>query len=158
MTIPDSGHAFEDDDLPARLDDDASAQLVQLLARGIPAGLTGVGIDPTSLTPESLICTVNASISGVRFDAKSGGLVVAFLIPAEHQYIALPLREASRRKLTVSVHAPAQTRGLYGVGAATVANQKDRAAVEARDRVLKRHTRRQLDLAMAQWVGPANGD
>jgi hypothetical protein len=133
-----------------------SPDLAALLARGIPSGLVGPGIDPASLTDTARVVTVNASFAGIAFDSKSGGLRVAFLVPPAHQYLAMGLRDAARLRLVLSVYAPEspKAREQYGRSAATELTEgqrrKDQIAEEIRDRQLKRRVARDI----AKWTGP----
>ena len=103
--------------------------LASLLATGVPRGLIGVGIDPDTLSPETRVATFYGAFSTCAFDTKSGGLKVTFLVPAEHQLLALGVRDMARSRLD-------QLR-----------------AQEIRDRIEHDHARRQVQRAMKQWTG-----
>lgn len=80
--------------------------LASVLASGIPRGLTGVGIDRADLTADTRVATFHAAYTSATFDAKSGGMKVTFLVPAEHQLLALGIRDLARTRLVLEVHAP----------------------------------------------------
>lgn len=126
--------------------------LAAALAQGIPAGLTGAGLEHVPLDLNSLLCTVGAYLAGVSFDRKTGDLLMTFGIQADHTYIALPVRDAARRHLVLSVYAPTvETRERYGKGAAT-----ERVTTDRRDEIRARHAIRKLHIEMKEWVGPGN--
>ena len=129
--------------------------LASLLATGVPRGLIGVGIDPDTLSPETRVATFYGAFTSCTFDTKSGGLKVTFLVPAEHQLLALGVRDMARSRLVLEVHSPsAGARERYGKSSATAPTTDQLRAQEIRDRIEHDHARRQVQRAMKQWTGP----
>lgn len=133
----------------------ASVLLPELLSRGIPAGLVGVGVDVDACDDTTHLSTIFGTLVGTAFDAKSGGLKLTFLIPEDHCYVALPLKDVRRMQLVLRVYSRTlTTRDKYGTTAATepTAAQNQRAMIQRRIR--ERHSGRRFQRAMKNWVGP----
>lgn len=131
-----------------------TADLATLLATGVPRGLVGVGIDPDTLSPDTRVATFYGAFTTCSFDAKTGGLKVTFLVPAEHQLLALGVRDMARSRLVLEVHSPsAGARDRYGKSSATAPTVDQTRAQEIRARIEHDHARRQVQRAMKQWTG-----
>ena len=130
--------------------------IAELLSRGIPTGLIAPGIDPATLTDESHLVSISGAVSSFAFDAKSGGLKVTFLVPAQHQYLALALRDAARMRLVLRVYAlSTAARERYGRSAATqlTPSQERRELVAAQ--VRERQIRSRVKRIKREWTGPS---
>lgn len=135
---------------------DDPTTLADLLARGIPTGLVAPGIDPDTLHADAHLVTVAAAVAGFGFDAKSGGLKVTFLVPAQHQYLALGLRDAARLQLVLRVYSPSErAKTEFGKSAATTlsAGQQRREQIQAQ--VREKQLVRRVARMKREWVGPS---
>lgn len=129
--------------------------IAAVLASGIPRGLTGVGIDRDALTADTRIATFHAAFSGASFDAKTGGVKVTFLVPSEHQLLALGIRDLARTRLVLEVHSGNdEVRGRYGRSHATSVTPERARALAAEERVRENHARRTVKRLMRDWTGP----
>lgn len=136
---------------------DAQA-LVQLLAQGIPAGLMGVGLSDTDLDPALHLCTISAHLASVNFNRKNQ-LVVAFIVPPEHEYIALPLRDAGPVQMTVRVYGQTNDATVaYGSGAATTASPEQEQRAMGMRTIREKHAIRTLHREMKYWTVPGPVD
>jgi hypothetical protein len=134
----------------AALEASASASTAELLATGVPRRRRH-----RPRHPETRVATFYGAFTSCTFDTKSGGLKVTFLVPAEHQLLALGVRDMARSRLVLEVHSPsAGARERYGRNSATAPTTDQLRAQEIRDRIEHDHARRQVQRAMKQWTGP----
>lgn len=128
--------------------------LAERLARGVPAGLVGPGIDTDTLNPATHLATINATLASVGFDQKSGRLKLTFVVPDEHQLMGLAIKDAGRMQMALAVYAPSRmARERYGRNTATATTPEKERTQRLNARIRDRMTERRFERARRDWTG-----